>query len=111
MQEYVDNPEETASVLDENGWFKTGDMATFDEYGNFFIVDRIKEMFRYRGLEVKNCTVVFRFLRFKIGEHGRKTFARVVKPIVSCPGAFRHFACYSFGQDISDLIREDLQRS
>ncbi len=38
--------------LDENGWFKTGDIATIDESGNIFIVDRKKDMIIVSGFNV-----------------------------------------------------------
>lgn len=44
MREYWNRPEETAEVLDADGWLHTGDMATMDEDGFFRIVDRIKDV-------------------------------------------------------------------
>ncbi|HIF89221.1 MAG TPA: hypothetical protein EYG22_04285 [Candidatus Thioglobus sp.] len=40
------------SGVDENGWFKTGDIATIDESGNIFIVDRKKDMIIVSGFNV-----------------------------------------------------------
>ncbi|MEZ4569408.1 MAG: long-chain fatty acid--CoA ligase [Thermomicrobiales bacterium] len=44
MQGYWNKPEETASVLDDDGWLHTGDIATMDEDGFFRIVDRLKDV-------------------------------------------------------------------
>ena len=44
MQGYWQRPDETAEVLDEEGWLHTGDMATMDEDGFFRIVDRLKDV-------------------------------------------------------------------
>lgn len=52
MQGYWQRPEETAKVLDDDGWLKTGDMAKMDENGFFYIVDRKKDMILVSGFNV-----------------------------------------------------------
>jgi len=52
MQGYWQRPEETAKVLDDEGWLKTGDMAKMDENGFFYIVDRKKDMILVSGFNV-----------------------------------------------------------
>ena len=52
MREYWNKPEETAFVLDEKGWLKTGDIAMMDEKGFFRIVDRKKDMILVSGFNV-----------------------------------------------------------
>ncbi|HKL52828.1 MAG TPA: AMP-binding protein [Wenzhouxiangellaceae bacterium] len=52
MEGYWQRPEETAKVLDDDGWLKTGDMACCDEKGYFFIVDRKKDMILVSGFNV-----------------------------------------------------------
>jgi long-chain acyl-CoA synthetase len=51
MQGYWNRPDETAGTL-RNGWLYTGDIATMDEDGYFFIVDRKKDMFIVGGYNV-----------------------------------------------------------
>ncbi len=54
---YLNQPEATADVLTEDGWFKTGDVGVLDEQGFLFIVDRIKDML-LRGGENISCLEV-----------------------------------------------------
>jgi fatty-acyl-CoA synthase len=52
MQGYWQRPDATAEVLDEGGWFRSGDVAIVDEEGYFTIVDRMKDMFISGGENV-----------------------------------------------------------
>ena len=52
MQGYWQRPEETAKVIDADGWLHTGDMAKMDEQGFFYIVDRKKDMILVSGFNV-----------------------------------------------------------
>lgn len=52
MLGYLGNASATASTLTEEGWLRTGDMARVDEHGNYFIVDRLKELIKYNGYQV-----------------------------------------------------------
>lgn len=49
---YFGDPEATAQMLDEEGWFHTGDLAYYDEDWYFYIVDRKKDMFISGGENV-----------------------------------------------------------
>jgi long-chain acyl-CoA synthetase len=44
MKGYLDNPDETAEVFWEDGWFRSGDIGLFDQLGYVYIVDRLKDM-------------------------------------------------------------------
>ena len=52
MKGYWQRPEETANVIDADGWLHTGDMAKMDEKGYFYIVDRKKDMILVSGFNV-----------------------------------------------------------
>lgn len=47
-QGYLNNPEATANSITPDGWFKTGDVAVIDEEGFYKIVDRRKELIKYK---------------------------------------------------------------
>jgi long-chain acyl-CoA synthetase len=51
MQGYWNAPEETARVL-KDGWLRTGDIVRIDEEGYVYIIDRLKEMIKYKGFAV-----------------------------------------------------------
>jgi acyl-CoA synthetase (AMP-forming)/AMP-acid ligase II len=52
MRGYLNNPEATAETLVEDGWLRTGDIARIDSEGFTFIVDRLKELIKYKGYQV-----------------------------------------------------------
>jgi acyl-CoA synthetase (AMP-forming)/AMP-acid ligase II len=52
MKGYLNRPEETAACLDRQGWYHTGDVGYVDPDGYFYIVDRTKELIKYKGLQV-----------------------------------------------------------
>jgi long-chain acyl-CoA synthetase len=52
MRGYWQRPDETANVIDAEGWLHTGDMAKMDEKGFFYIVDRKKDMILVSGFNV-----------------------------------------------------------
>jgi acyl-CoA synthetase (AMP-forming)/AMP-acid ligase II len=52
MSGYLNNAEATAITLDAEGYLHTGDVATVTEDGVFTIVDRVKELIKYKGYQV-----------------------------------------------------------
>ena len=52
MKGYWQRPEETAKVIDHDGWLRTGDIGRMDDKGFFFIVDRKKDMILVSGFNV-----------------------------------------------------------
>ena len=52
MKGYWKRPEETSECLSEDGWLLTGDIGWLDEDGYLHILDRKKEMIKYKGYQV-----------------------------------------------------------
>jgi len=57
MKGYVGNPEETAKAFDSENRYKTGDLGYIDADGDVYVVDRIKEMIKYRGYQVRETSL------------------------------------------------------
>jgi len=52
MKGYLNNDEATRGCIDDDGFFHSGDIGRVDERGEYFIVDRLKELIKYKGLQV-----------------------------------------------------------
>jgi len=52
MEGYLNNVEETRNAFDNAEWLRTGDLGYFDEDGFLFVVDRAKELIKYKGMQV-----------------------------------------------------------
>ncbi|MCC5952358.1 MAG: AMP-binding protein [Acidimicrobiia bacterium] len=52
MAGYLNNTAATAATIDVDGWLHTGDIGHVDDDGHFTIVDRLKELIKYKGFQV-----------------------------------------------------------
>jgi len=52
MLGYLNNREATAEMIDDAGWLRTGDIGHVDSDDHFYIVDRLKELIKYKGFQV-----------------------------------------------------------
>jgi acyl-CoA synthetase (AMP-forming)/AMP-acid ligase II len=52
MKGYLNNPEATRNSVDSDGFFHTGDIGHIDDDDQYFIVDRLKELIKYKGFQV-----------------------------------------------------------
>ena len=52
MKGYLGRADATAESIDAEGWYRTGDIGYVDEDGYFFAVDRLKELIKFKGMQV-----------------------------------------------------------
>jgi acyl-CoA synthetase (AMP-forming)/AMP-acid ligase II len=52
MKGYLNNPQATAQAIDPDGWLHTGDVARLQKNGSVRIVDRIKELIKYKAYQI-----------------------------------------------------------
>ncbi|CAN1247322.1 4-coumarate:CoA ligase 1 [Linum grandiflorum] len=49
---YLNDPESMSTTIDKQGWLHTGDIGYIDDDDELFIVDRLKEIIKYKGFQV-----------------------------------------------------------
>ena len=52
MKGYHNNPQATSEIITEDGWLRTGDIVRADLDGYLWIVDRKKDLIKYKGFQV-----------------------------------------------------------
>lgn len=49
---YIGDERSTSEILNSEGWFKTGDLCYIDDDGFLYVLDRLKELIKYKGYQV-----------------------------------------------------------
>ncbi|CAO1315869.1 unnamed protein product [Diamesa serratosioi] len=57
MKGYINNPEATRETIDADGWLHSGDIGYYDDELQFYIVDRLKELIKYKAFQVAPAEV------------------------------------------------------
>ena len=57
LPEYLDNPDANASSFTDDGWFRTGDLASIDESGNIMITGRSKDIINRGGIKINPADI------------------------------------------------------
>ncbi|KAG8375159.1 hypothetical protein BUALT_Bualt10G0071400 [Buddleja alternifolia] len=52
MKGYLSNIEATMNAIDKDGWLHTGDIVYFDQEGYLYVIDRLKEIIKYKGFQI-----------------------------------------------------------
>ena len=52
MKGYLNDPEATSDMIDDDGWLHSGDIGYADTDDYLFVVDRVKELIKYKGMQV-----------------------------------------------------------
>jgi acyl-CoA synthetase (AMP-forming)/AMP-acid ligase II len=52
MKGYLGRPDDTDATVDADGWLHTGDIGRMDERGYLYVIDRLKELIKYKGYQV-----------------------------------------------------------
>ena len=57
MKGYINDPNATSEAIDKDGWLHSGDIGYYDEDKQFYIVDRLKELIKYKAFQVPPAEV------------------------------------------------------
>ncbi|ELU14744.1 hypothetical protein CAPTEDRAFT_23069, partial [Capitella teleta] len=103
MKGYLNNMEATDVMIDTEGWLATGDIGYYDSNGYFYIVDRLKELIKYKGYQVSPSEMEDLLLTHpKIADAGVVGF-----PDVECGELPSAFIVLKPGEDLTvDEIRK-----
>ncbi|CAH1381755.1 unnamed protein product [Tenebrio molitor] len=76
MKGYINDPVKTRETIDSNGFVHTGDLGYYDEDFDFFVIDRLKDLIKYKSFQVAPLEIE----QILLQHHGVKDVAVVGKP-------------------------------
>lgn len=112
MLGYWNNPEATKQTIDQDGWLHTGDIGYFDNRDRLHVVDRVKELIKYKGYQVSPSEIETVLL----SHHAIKDAAVVARPDErngQVPVAFivKQPSATITAQDVQEFVKRKLSRS
>lgn len=109
MMGYWNNPEATRQTIDHDGWLHTGDVGYFDDKGRLRVVDRIKELIKYKGYQVSPSEIETVLLSHPAVKDAAVT-GRPDERSGEIPMAFvvRQPGATITAQDIQDFVKREL---
>ncbi|TGZ49724.1 luciferin 4-monooxygenase [Temnothorax longispinosus] len=109
MLGYWNNPEATRQTIDQDGWLHTGDIGYFDDKSKLHVIDRVKELIKYKGYQVSPSeieTVLLSHPEVKdaavAGKPDERSGEVPVAFVVKQPGA------KITAQDLQELVKKQL---
>ncbi|KAL6001841.1 hypothetical protein ACLOJK_040405 [Asimina triloba] len=91
MHGYYRNKEETRRTIDSKAWLRTGDVGYIDDDGDFFIIDRIKELINYKGFQASFLSMKVKRQKFNVVRQdayvhgGRQNFTKKLRKKYNTP--------------------------
>lgn len=109
MLGYWNNSEATQQIIDYDGWLHTGDVGYFDDKGRIYVVDRIKELIKYKGYQVSPSEIETVLLSHPAVKDAAVT-ARADERNGEIPMAFivKQPSATITGQDLQDFVKREL---
>lgn len=109
MLGYWNNPEATKQTIDQDGWLHTGDIGYFDNRDRLHVVDRVKELIKYKGYQVSPSEIETVLL----SHHAIKDAAVVARPDErngQVPVAFivKQPSATITAQDVQEFVKQKL---
>lgn len=109
MLGYWNNPEATRQTIDQDGWLHTGDIGYFDNEDKLHVVDRVKELIKYKGYQVSPSEIE----TILLSHHAVKDAAVADKPDERCGEIAVAFVAKQPGatvtaQDLQELVKREL---
>lgn len=111
MLGYWNNSEATQQIIDYDGWLHTGDVGYFDDKGRIYVVDRIKELIKYKGYQVSPSEIETVLLSHPAVKDAAVT-ARADERNGEIPMAFivKQPSATITGQDLQDFVKQKLSQ-
>lgn len=111
MLGYWNNPEATRQTIDYDGWLHTGDIGYFDDKERLHVVDRVKELIKYKGYQVSPSEIE----TILLSHHDIKDAAVTAKPDERCgevPVAFvvKVAGAKITAQEVQEFIKQKLSQ-